>query len=313
MQTRRPSCSIALFLLLSASSALAADQTDSVLAGFRANQGLTGLRDTTAAGLTVHLYLTRDSQQLIAAKGFDIADPGFDLAKYTDFVVSAFDENLVYFNRLFPEKRVAELHLIVDDLKEARKGTISETFQLSRVMRLDVRRWHKLFLGYRAFLAGLTSIHEFTHVVNYVADPSEDKYHRELTAIVVEILNFIRTQGEPAFRTGYLASVAGTLDNPEKVKGDAYPGNTALRYIARSLVAKVLEGRYGAPGGGDPAARLSALERFAQLYLLQPIAGREGFDRACADAGLAAGSEAGSPALTLEKIQLDLFAELKGF
>ena len=151
---------------------------------------------------------------------------------------------LDYFHVLVPTLPFADVHIILHDLKEERRSTINLTGVNSRVVTMDLRRWHKIYLGYSNFLGAITSIHEFTHVNNYWLDEGEDKLHREQTAVVFEILHLVKLKGMDWVLSTYLGSVAGTVANPQDLLATEYKGMSPLRTLVHGLIKRVWDGSY---------------------------------------------------------------------
>lgn len=302
----RYTCVLGLLCVLFSSTAVSAnlvDRTDTVLEKIRAEKGLRELEVTDAAGLKLHLDLEGGAEKIINERQFDVEDKDFDEAKFRAFVLERITAGVTYFRAIVTRDLFTDFHVVIEDLGEARKTTISQTAVGSRVLRLDVRRWHKLYKGYRAYLADVTSIHEFTHAVNYFVDEGETKKHRELAAVAFESLAIYKPYGAALYKKNYLKKVSGPVKKPEDVLGDDYHGMPALRATMHSLISKLIDGVYRAEG-----EKLAVVERFAAAYLLEPEHGAEGFNRALKAAGITDGE---GKELTLERVQLDLFGELK--
>lgn len=290
-------------ILLAPLRAFSADLTDSILNKYK-EAGLSEVQTAYLKGARIRLHLTASAKTIIDTKQFDVADDKFDQVAFNYFIIERFAESLDYFSKIVSASPFEEFHAIVNDLGEARKGTISQAKVSSRVIELDVRRWHKLYRGKSAYLADVTSIHEYAHTNNYFLDEREDKKHRELVAIVFESLNLIRLYGPKTYKKNYLKKVSIPVARPDDVLGDRYNGMPALRAIAHSFISKVYDGVYAVEG--DPT---QALERFAFAYLSDTLVGSAGFDSALNKIGF---RQAQPAPLKLELIQYDLHRELSG-
>jgi hypothetical protein len=257
-------------LFLGCTAFAATDRTDAVLNQLRA-KGLTEISVADAAGIKIKLHRTASAEAIIQARNFDVKDEAFDEAAFQAFVIGRFAPSLEYFRGLVPQRIVDELHVVIDDFGEDRKGNTAQTGIMSRVISCDVRRWHKLYKGYRSYLADLVAIHEFTHVNNYFLDDGETKTHRELVAIVFESLSLIRQYGEETYRKNYLKKVTSPLAKPEHVLGEAFQGQNPLRYVAHAFLKKV---------------SYADAERFAREYLVNRATGAKGFDEAAKRLGI---------------------------
>lgn len=285
-----------------------ADRSDQLLQEF-AGKGLRELGQfpigkNPQAQINLKIAITAAAEAIIAQRKFDLPDNNFNLLDFTKGLAGEFADGIQYFQQIVPDSRISEFYVVIDDLAEKRKTTISSAKTNSRLILADIRRWHKLYRGQRSYLSTTTSIHEFVHLVNYRLDPKEEKLHRELVAICFELLNFRRKGGQKAFDQLYLKAAAGPLREPRQVLDTKYTSNTPLRYIAHFFFRKVYDGTFPVAGQSLPA-----LERFAALYLASPQMGYAGFNDACREAKITAAD--GTP-LTLRIIQNQLYAELTG-
>ena len=310
------------------------DRTDAALKEFGA-QGMTQL-GTVKMGkgrdVSLALHLTQGGQKLMDAREFDIPDADFEQAKFETYVAQKFGNALSYLLDRVPDWPGREVHIILSDTGEDRKLSTAFTVRGSRVIEVDIRRWHKVYRRYDISISETTPVHELTHVLQGLSDAREEKYHRELSAIVVE-LAFLRYRvgpTEPVFLSyprfvGPTPLAAQVLD-PNNLDPSAW------RVIAHKMTLNILGGVYtfapaGKASGKNTAtkkappqkaqtakdvqarqdATVAALERFAIRYARHPETGDKGFEAACRESGLL---DAKGQALTLDTLRRDTARDL---
>lgn len=248
------------------------DRTEEVMQDY---DGLRRVLNFQASEINVKLYITAGTQEIIDTNNFDTSNE-FNPAMFYNYVRNNFTNSMNYYHTIEPTKAVNDLNIIIVDMGEGRRNTISAAKVGTNIIEIDIRRWHKLYSGLRPYLAGLTSIHEYVHVNNYVLDGDENKLPRELTAIIFEGLSYLRENGEEGFRQTYLRDVAGNLGNKESLLSTEYTDNTTLRYLSYHLINNVLNGNYPVNGNKIPG-----LEHFAAAYLTDIDNDDQGFNDSC--------------------------------
>ena len=267
------------------------------------SHGLAELGKFEASRINVNYYITASAQNIIDTGNFDIQGESFSLDRFLDFIEDKFRNNIGYFQDIANRRNINELHLVIEDFGEERANNISVAIINTRIIKIDVRRWHKLYLGRRQYLANLTSIHEFTHINNYILDNDEVKLHRELSAIIFESLSYIKNEGEPAYIHAYLRNVAGNLESPENILNEEYSGMVPLRHLAHYFIENIINGGYAVEGN-----KIEKLEDFAYSYLADSENGDKGFDDACLAMGI---KDSNNNRITLEKVRNDLYQQLR--
>lgn len=285
--------------------AKAIDYTDSFLENYRDNKGTRGLKIVDINGITMRLYITQAALSLIQNQAFDVPDDEFQLEPFVDGVADVFYDTVSYFGEVMPVP-IREFHVIIDDFGEKRKANSGSAWQQSRVITIDLRRWHTMYRTDGDVSAFTVSIHEFTHIVQYLLDLQEEKYHRELNAVFFETMNYMRKTSVQEFRNSYLARM--DLKSPAQVMNRTYVDMPPLRYITHSFMVKVMDGIYIPASAPDtPEAKGEAIEQFSARYLANRATGADGFDSTLQSMGFR--NAAGAP-LTLAMIQQELYAEL---
>ncbi|HAZ11213.1 MAG: hypothetical protein A2X86_08425 [Bdellovibrionales bacterium GWA2_49_15] len=247
------------------------DRTDSTLGQYQLEE----LGRFEAGGVEVRFAMTAEARQIITTRTFDKPDPSFDEARFLNFVRETWKAGINYFHVLVPTLPFAEVNIILQDLKEDRRSTINLTTVNSRVVSMDLRRWHKIYLGFSSFLGAATSIHEFTHVNNYWLDEGEEKLHREQVAVVFEILHLAKLKGMDWVLANYLTNVAGVVANPQDLMSSEYKGMPPLRTLVHGLLKRVWDGSYKVSGD-----KMEAVEAWAAAYLEDGNKGDAGLNRA---------------------------------
>jgi|SRR3989338_4421327 len=270
------------------------DRTEEVMHNY---DGLRQISNFQASEINVKLYMTSGAQEIIDNNTFDIPNE-FNPAMFYDYVKNNFTSSMNYYHTIEPVKSVRDLNIVIVDMGEGRRNTISAAKIGTNIIEIDIRRWHKLYSGMRPYLAGLTSIHEYVHVNNYVLDTDETKLPRELTAIIFEGLSYVRENGEEGFRQTYLTNVAGNLENKENLLSEEYTDNTTLRYLSYQLINNVLNGNYQINGN-----KIRGLEHFAAAYLTDIDNDDEGFDDSCMLHNIRINNEI----LTLQKLRQETY------
>ncbi|MBI2519291.1 MAG: hypothetical protein HYV97_02690 [Bdellovibrio sp.] len=169
----------------------------------------------------------------------------------------------------------------MQDLKEERRNTSNLTTVNGRVISMNLRRWHKIYLGFSGFLGAATSIHEFTHVNNYWLDEGEEKLHREQTAVAFEILHLAKLNSIDWVLANYLTNMAGVVANPQDLLATEYKGMPPLRTLVYGLLKRVWDGTYHVSGD-----KMEAIETWAATYLEDGNKGDRGLNRAFVSAKL---------------------------
>ena len=266
------------------------------------SKGLRSIGHFDASGIRVNLYITNAADNIATARNFDIQDDNFNLNLFSEYIEDEYKNSIEYFKGISNRNNIYNLHLVIEDLGEERRYTVSQTRVNTRIIEIDIRRWHKIYRGRRPYLADLTSIHEFTHINNYTLDDNEERLHRELAAIIFESLNYVRENGEEAYLNNYLNDIVGGIENPESVLSNEYTGMVPLRHIVRYLINRTIDGSYRL---GDD--KLDKLEELAYSYLSDEDNGNKGFNDACLQIDL---RDSNNNILTLERIRADLYKEL---
>ena len=166
-------------------------------------QGVNAVTDLTAAQVKGHYWITASAKQIIDARNFDTPDPQFDLAAFNTYVTQTLSWAIEFYATHFTSA-LTEMHFALDDLGNDRQNTACETYVNTRYVHCDIRRIHKMYKGFRAFLFPLVLVHEYTHAnqyanLGYPAIPSSNTeagrplaHDRELKAIAVEIAGIIQ-------------------------------------------------------------------------------------------------------------------------
>ena len=164
----------------------------------------THLRDVESSKIKIRFFITQSASRIVEKRAFDVSDEGFDLEKFVDKLSETYQKSLDYFSVIYPDAPIQEVFVFVTDFGSERKSSSARAKRDSLIIELDVRRWHKNYRGSTPEYAWQSAIHEFAHVVNYRTDAREDKYHRELSAIFFEMLNYIKFAGWEKFEANYL-------------------------------------------------------------------------------------------------------------
>jgi predicted SprT family Zn-dependent metalloprotease len=260
--------------------------------------------------LDLHFYVTLAAETLIEQKKFLVPDEDFSLDRLHTWLLPIYRKALQYLQCLAPELGLHALHVVIDDLGDNRDGTASSAKHHSTVIIHDILRWHKMYKRQWCDFAPMLVLHELVHLATYRLCPKQNKYHRELTAVVIERIfhqfNQYHPLGHDAAAQRYLRH-AGKLDSLDAVLATSYSTNTSLRYIVDHLLCKVQDGTYRGGVRPNPKEVHSIMKNFAKTYLRAEETGDVGFNTACRESGIT--SSDGSP-LTLEALQRECHAEL---
>ncbi|MCC7442032.1 MAG: hypothetical protein IT285_10375 [Bdellovibrionales bacterium] len=272
----------------------AGDRTNEVLARYTGVQVKGELQG--ASGIRGVLKVDDKAAALVAAGTFDVSFPSFDATTFYPWVAEEYSSGLQGFHELTSLPTIGEIHVILTDLGEARRGTICEAMINSRVIHCDVRRWHKFRAGYSRDNGRLSAMHEYAHVQHYhlmglkavtTAGGNAEllRFDRELKAILTEIPNFERVIGmSMALRrhralSGEKAALVTELSRPQ-LSALGQPGRRALAW---GLASALVDGQIAASGSPAVAATLAAVLREA---LLSELRGPASMDEVFARLGL---------------------------
>lgn len=218
-------------------------------------------RTATPANLRILLMSTAAARTIWETNRFDIPDDHFQRQDFFNFVLDRYATAINDFHRLtlsagLQLPALGSVILILDDLGDERRSTVSSTYQGTRVMQLDVRRWHKIYRGYFSELGTATSIHEFSHIVQYQWFPAATRIHREMGAILIEALELFNQRGQHWFARHYPTDFVGRAPRPTSSEFlvREYRSSITLRFMAADLITAALNHQL-------------ELERFAFSYL----------------------------------------------
>ncbi|MGZ3687864.1 MAG: hypothetical protein ACXWP5_12915 [Bdellovibrionota bacterium] len=296
MSTR--AVAIAAFLLPIA--ATAGDTTETVLT-ILDHRGAEKVSTYDAQGVSFNQKITKAGKAQVP----DAESAGFEKsvqATFSGAMESIFVRQLPH--ALDAQKALREngVWIVIDDTKES-PVSLSKTYVHSRVIAPEVKRWLKIERGQSAkFLKDLTSIHELTHVMQYLTDPEEAQMDREFSAILVESLRLVETLGEDRYLLVYLPKVAGGAPTRKELESDTYTTHSVIRYLTWFLFKNVHGGKYTATSSAG------LLQKFSESYFLSHKKGRARFDAVAAELGVL--DTHGKP-LTLAILASDLIEQLK--
>lgn len=263
------------------------------------NQGAREIRTFNSEGIAVHVYMTPQAQRIIDERNFDVPDDNFNIERFLNHIENNFSDSMEYFHDINESKTIDELNIVLESTGNDGEYTVASTRVNTRIINIDVKRWHKIYKGLKSYLSGTISIHEYTHVNNYKLDNDEVRYHRELTAIIFESLNYIRKEGSENFIDDYIERTTRPLEYMEAITSHEYRGNNPLRYLSHFFIKNVLEGGYLVSGN-----KIQVLERFASAYLSDTDNEDKGFNDACLNLGI---KDSNNNYLTLDKVRNDLY------
>ena len=286
------------------------DNTETIVREFEA-EGLDELGTIRSDKQPVRLkfFVTKSAQKLMDADTFDVEDDEFDEAKFETFVAQKFGNALVYLLERVNDWPAHEIYLLISDLGDERKNLTASVFHRSRVVEIDVRRWHKAWRTDNFIVYETTPVHELTHVLQWFSDQNDTRYQRELSANIVEIayLRYRVGSTAPIF-TDYLPLNGPPPTRAQLLDSDS-DQSSAWRTLAFKLVTNCLNGTYQFTTLNEETdeekrqvARIAALEKFAILYARHPAIGDEGFAAACRESGLV---DTAHKPLTLETLRSD--------
>ena len=254
--------------------------------------------------VTMKFFVTQSAQKIMDEKTFDVPDDAFDEAKFETFVAQKFGNALVYLLERMPNWPASEINLILSDTGDERQKMTASVFHRSRVLEIDVRRWHKAWRQENFTIYETTPVHELTHVLQWFSDQNETRYQRELSANIVEVayLHYRVGSKDPIFTT-YLA-LSGPKPTREQLLDPDTNQAMAWRTLAYQLVNNCLDGTYRFTHlrTATENKKTVALEKFAILYARHPATGDAGFAAACRESGLL---DSDQQALTLNTLRRD--------
>lgn len=284
------------------------DWTESVLGEIGDENPLTPLRDFEGKQIKIKFYITDSASKIIEKRAFDLQDESFELDPFVNDLGEVFRSSLDYFFKIYPDAPVKETIVIINDFGNDRRNNSARAKKESRVIEIDIRRWHKMYRGKRQQGAAMSTIHEFTHVVNYMIDPAEDKYHREFSAIFFEMLNYVRQWGWQKFEDSYLEDFP--VPPSQDIMSAQFSSYAPLRHLAYYFARVVHDGDYLVDPAKNPQqkSKTELIESFARAYLSNRGHGDAGFDAALREVGFQ--NKAGTP-LTIALIRQDLVSELQ--
>ena len=286
------------------------DNTETIVQEFEA-EGLEsiGTIRSDKQPVTLKFFVTESAQKLMDAGTFDVEDNEFDQAKFETFVAQKFGNALAYLLERADNWPAQEIYLLLSDTGDERQYSTASVIHRSRVVEIDLRRWHKAWRTENFMVYETTPVHELTHVLQWFSDQNDTRYQRELSANLVEIayLRYRVGSTDPIF-TDYL-SLNGPPPTRAQLLDPDSDQSSAWRHLAFKLVSNCLDGTYqfttlNAETDEEKrqTARIAALEKFAILYARHPAIGEEGFAAACRESGLL--DAAGKP-LTLDTLRHD--------
>lgn len=270
------------------------DQTDREMQ--RLKNDIELLEEKTIEGIQVKLHLAQSAKKAIAKKAFLVADPDFSQEKLNAYIFKNFESSLAYYRSISPGNELSELNLVIID-EGGDKGTISEVPVHSRIVLLHLVRWHKYYLKNTEHYTAVSSIHEFGHIMNYMYSPKETKFHREMTGILLECLNFIRLYGIEFYTKAYPYYYTSKITDLSLILKSEYTNMNVLRNLAFVFFTNVHNGTYK---GSADAVQL--LETLTIAYLKNPTDDSQGLDEVFKQAGL---TDAEGKTLTLATLQND--------
>lgn len=105
----------------------------------------------------------------------------------TDAIIKEYQaEGLESLGTIRSDKQPVAMKFFVTTGDE-RKNMTASVFHRSRVLEIDVRRWHKAWRRGNFAIYETTPVHELTHVLQWSSDQNETRYQRELSANLVEV------------------------------------------------------------------------------------------------------------------------------
>ena len=254
------------------------DQTESAMKDVA--KGLSPIEEKEIEGIQVKLYLAKSAVSAIEKQAFLVKDPEYSQQKLNDFIFRAFQSSLTYYRTISPGNEIKELNLVIVD-QGGDKGTISEVTVHSRVIQLHLVRWHKYMVKNTAHYVDVSSIHEFGHVINYMYSPKETKFHREMSGVLLECLNFVQINKMEVFTKAYPYYYTSKISDLSQILNSEYTNMNVIRNLAFVLFTNVYNGTYK-----GPMEAKGLLESMIISYIKNPIDDAKGLDQALEQSGV---------------------------